>query len=298
MRWMAVLPGTRLADRYVVEEELGAGGMGVVVRARDERLGRDVALKLLAHHAVGDAIARERLLREARAAAALVHPGIVHVYDVEETVDGGAFLVMELVQGKTLKEVIVAGTSTVEARARVIVAVARALGFAHAAGFVHRDVKPVNVMVCDDGRSMMLDFGMAKKIASPGEASLPQLTIKGAMVGTPKYFAPEQAREEQVDARADQFALGVTAYEAFTGRSPWNGSTVMAIVAELLRDDPAPPSTLAPGLSTEVDAVIGRAMAKRKENRYATIDAFADALEALLPSLESLQREPRPGRGR
>jgi serine/threonine protein kinase len=290
---MAVLPGTRMADRYVVEEELGAGGMGVVVRAMDERLGRAVALKLLAPHAVGDAVARERLLREARAAAALLHPGIVHVYDVEETEEGGAFLVMELVRGKTLKEMLVAGTMTLGARARVVIAVARALGFAHAAGFVHRDVKPVNIMVCDDGRAMMLDFGMAKKIASTGEAPQPQLTIKGAMVGTPRYFAPEQAREEQVDARADQFALGVTAYEALTGRSPWNGSTVMAIVAELLRDQPAPPSSLHPGLSTEVDAVIGRAMDKRKENRYPTIDAFADALEALLPSFERAEGTER-----
>jgi serine/threonine-protein kinase len=161
--------GSQLAGRYTVLGKLGAGGMGVVLEARDQRLDRLVAVKLLPAEAVGDRRARERLLREARAAAGLEHPGIVHVYDVGETDEGGAFLVLELVRGRSWRTLLEKGVPRAESL-RIVREVGEALVFAHRAGFVHRDVKPDNVMVRDDGRVVVLDFGLAKRVGSgPGE---------------------------------------------------------------------------------------------------------------------------------
>ena len=168
---MRLSPGDRFADCYVVETTLGEGGMGVVVRARDERLDRSVAVKVLTQSAVGDAVARARLVREARAVAKLEHAGIVHVYDVGETEDGGAFLVMELVRGRDGRAVFADPAVTPQERIRIVVDAAKALRFAHDQGFVHRDIKPDNLMVRDDGRVTVLDFGLAKPVAT--EASIP-----------------------------------------------------------------------------------------------------------------------------
>src|SRR5687767_9538114 len=154
----------RIADRYELLSELGAGGMGVVWRARDHRLGRDVALKLLAPGAVGNDVARARLVREARAAAGLQHEGIVHVYDVGETDDGGAFLVMELVSGRSLRELLEDGALSLVAKVEVILDIATALAYAHEQGIIHRDVKPDNVLIRKNGRPVVLDFGLAKPV--------------------------------------------------------------------------------------------------------------------------------------
>jgi serine/threonine-protein kinase len=267
----------KLADRYELGEAIASGGMGVVLRARDERLGRDVAVKILPPDSVGSAVARERLLREARAAASLEHPGIVHVYDVGETPDGGAYLVMELVKGTSLRDAIAArapGASTV---LRWITEAGRALAFAHGRGIVHRDVKPDNVMIRDDGRAVLLDFGLAKPMSIP-EGS-PRLTGEGVIVGTPAYLAPEQAEGGEVDARADQFGLAVTAYESLTGRSPWTGTSSAHVIAAILRDDPPPPSALRPSLPREIDAPLLRAMAKRPGDRFPSMDAMVDGLK-------------------
>jgi serine/threonine-protein kinase len=274
-------PGSTIAERYVVLAPLGEGGMGQVVRARDSKLDREVAVKVLAAHAVGDAKARERLVREARAAAKLAHAGIVHVYDVGETDDGGAFLVMELVRGATLRARLERGSVGAEEAIKIVIECARALAFAHRAGSVHRDVKPDNVMIRDDGRAAMLDFGIAKSIT----ANAPTLTDAGMVVGTPAYLAPEQARGEEIDGRADQFALAVTAYEALTGKTPWTAASSAAVIAEILRDDPPAPSTIAKGLPIEVDRVLGRAMQKKASDRYADLDAFADALQEIIAKL-------------
>jgi serine/threonine-protein kinase len=249
--------------------------MGEVVRARDPKLDREVALKVLPAKAIGDARARERLIREARAAAKLAHAGIVHVYDVGETEEGGAFLVMELVHGINLRDLVARGGAGVAEILRVIVECARALAFAHRAGAVHRDVKPDNIMIRDDGRAALLDFGLAKSLT----ADLVPLTDEGLVLGTPAYLAPEQACGGEVDGRADQFALAVTAYEALTGRLPWSGTSVAAVLAEILRDRAQPPSTLAPRLPEELDAVLARAMQKSPADRYRDLDAFADALQ-------------------
>jgi serine/threonine-protein kinase len=269
----------RLADRYELGERISEGGMGVVLRARDTRLGRDVAVKILPRERVGDATARERLVREAKTAASIEHPAIVHVYDVGETDDGGAFLVMELVKGASLRDAIAGGIAPA-ALVRHVVAVARALGAAHRAGLVHRDVKPENVMIRDDGRAVLLDFGLAKAAVSAA-----QLTGEGVILGTPAYLAPEQAEGRELDARVDQFALGVTAYEGLTGRLPWQGTSSAQMVAAILRDEPPPPSAMNRHLPRELDAPLARAMAKRPAERFESIDAFADALEAVASKL-------------
>jgi serine/threonine-protein kinase len=255
--------------------------MGEVVRAHDVKLDREVAVKLLPAKACGDERARARLVREARAAAKLQHPGIIHVYDVGETDDGGAFLVMELVRGKSLRTVLEGGGAPASVTIRVIVECARALAFAHRAGSVHRDVKPENVMIREDGRAALLDFGIAKSIA----ADAATLTDEGVVMGTPAYLAPEQARGEELDGRADQFALAVTAYEALAGRTPWRGTSVAAVVAEILRDDPPPVSSVRNDLPRALDAVLARAMQKRAADRYPDLDAFADALQDIAAQL-------------
>ncbi len=281
---MALAVGTLVAGRYLIEAALGAGGMGEVYRARDERLGRGVALKMLPLEALGDQTARARLVREARAAAQLEHPGIVHVYDVDETDDGGALLVMELVSGRTFGAMLQEGRLSLAERRRVLVEAARALGFAHKRGLLHRDVKPDNVMVREDGRAVLLDFGLAKQAretSAPAAAGQPTLTREGIFLGTPAYVAPEQARGEALDGRADQFALAVVAYEAFTGVSPWKGSSPVSLLSQVLSVDPPLPTSLDKALPPAIDAVLGRALEKRPEDRYPSIEAFADALESL-----------------
>lgn len=274
----AVEAGTLVAGRYRVVAELGAGGMGVVLRARDERLERDVALKVLPPSSALDGMARARLVREARAAAALSHPGIVHVYDVGETENGGAYIAMELVSGKSLRALSQEGALSREEIVRGVVDVARTLAFAHRAGVVHRDVKPDNVMRRADGRVVVLDFGLAKS----RDASV-TITATGDVIGTPAYLSPEQARGESL-AASDQFALAVMFFELLVGRLPWSGNMPTAILASILADEPLAAHALDPSLPAELDVVLGRALAKDPAQRFETMDAFADAIAAL-PSL-------------
>jgi serine/threonine protein kinase len=274
----------RIAERYELVSELGAGGMGVVWRARDHRLGRDVALKLLAPGAVGNDIARARLVREARAAAGLQHEGIVHVYDVGETDDGGAFLVMELVGGRSLRILLEEGSLSFAAKAELVIGIAEALGYAHEQGIIHRDVKPDNVLVRKNGRPVVLDFGLAKPVpvgladTIAETESKATLTKDGHIVGTPAYLAPEQIRGGTVGPFADQFALAVTAYEVFTGRLPWKGDNVLEVLASMLADQPR----RADGDSADVNAaaadVLDRAMKKEPDERWSSVTAFGEAL--------------------
>jgi serine/threonine protein kinase len=273
-------PGARIAGRFVVEARLGVGGMGVVVAARDERLGRNVAIKVLPARAVGSAAARVRLLREARAAAALDHPGIVRIHDVGETADGDAYLVMELVKGQSFGSLLAEGTLSLAARLQVIVEAAAALDSAHRQGFVHRDVKPDNIMIRPDGRVVVLDFGIVKDAMEMDSSDV--LTSEGMILGTPGYLAPEQAGgQASIDGRADQFGLAVTAYWAVTGRLPWQirkrgASTLWA----LQNREPIPPRAVVPELSPELEAALLRALARDPEARYPTLSAFARDLVA------------------
>jgi serine/threonine protein kinase len=284
---LKVTPGTRLADRYVVTGEIGAGGMGIVVRARDEKLGRTVAIKVLPPDAVGDDSARRRLVREARAAASLDHRGIVHVYDVGETDDGGTFFIMELVRGKSLGTHLREGTLNRGQRLVVMIEVARALAYAHAQGFAHRDIKPDNVMIREDGSPVILDFGLAKayqaELASTMEAL--SVTAKGGFVGTPAYVSPEQARGETVDPSTDQFALAVATFEAMSGKLPWEGTTPIEVISEILKGTPKSLREIQAALPAELERVLEKALSKKKGDRYASIDDFADALAACLPEL-------------
>ncbi len=260
-------------DRYVIEESLGQGGMGHVYRAFDERLDRHVALKLvqLPDGAPNEAELHARLLREARAAAKLDHPNAVVIYDVGEE-DGTPFIAMELVAGRTLREL---GTEAPLAdRLRWLGDAGRALDHAHERGLVHRDVKPDNVMVRDDGRVKVLDFGIARRLAGPvdpagptASPALPTLTKEGTLIGTTRFMSPEQIRGGDLDGRSDQFSWGVTAYELLSGRTPWKGDDALALAASVLTDEP-PPLSEAPA---PVANVVMRCLAKDPADRFASM---------------------------
>lgn len=293
--------GDRVADRYELVAPLGEGGMGVVWRARDARLGREVAVKVLSAETVGSATARARLIREARAAAALEHEGIIRVYDVGETEDGGAFLVMELIRGRSFRAALADGSLSLGRRAQIIVTAARALGFANAAGIIHRDVKPDNIMIREDGAVKVVDFGIAKPLATEtpaGGETVPgvtanSLTGAGQLVGTPAYLAPEQARGLAVTSAVDQFALAVTAFEALTGQLPWHGTSTVEIIAAVLRDDAGPMSKRA-SVPVALDDVIARALAKEPGERWPSMEAFADAMAEAASSLALDAPAPPP----
>ncbi len=280
-------PGSRIGERYRVVGPLGAGGMGVVYRARDEKLGRQVAVKTLSKELLDSDKARARLKREARAAAALEHPGIAQVYDVGDTEDGDTYLVMELVRGRSLREHMREGSLDRATRLEIIRQIAEAIDHAHRAGVIHRDIKPENIMVRDDGRACLLDFGLAKDLGvatadtisgDTPTAEAEHLTKEGALIGTLSYLAPEQARGRDVGPRADQFALATTAYEALAGQLPWDGANAAAVLAQILVDEAPPPSSLESSLPLAADRVFAKALAKNPADRYESASAFADAL--------------------
>lgn len=285
--------GSVIHGRYVVEKRLGAGGMGDVYLARDQKLDREVALKVLKASDLGDDTARARLIREARSAARLDHPGIVQVFDVGGTDQGDAYLVMERVKGRSVRELLREGALGREEALRIVVDLAAALAAAHADGVIHRDVKPDNAMVRDDGRVVLLDFGIVKRVvsplsdtATPDTPTLDNLTREGSIVGTPAYLAPEQARGRAL-AATDQWALAVMAYELLSGRIPWEGNDATHVLAQILLDEAPVLSTHAEGVPAEADAAISRALEKEPEARHADVSAFANAL------LDAFRTEPR-----
>lgn len=291
---MALRPGEPFG-RYRVEALLGEGGMGQVYRATDERLRRQVALKVISAEVLG-AGAAERLLREARAAAAIDHPNVVAIFDVGD-VDGITFLAMELVSGATLRRY-VGGASALAQRVQWLLAIARALAAAHKRGLVHRDIKPENVMVRDDGLAKVLDFGIARP-ASPistdgapvsrelavlaAHAASSPLSIQtgdSAALGTPLYMSPEQLVGSPLDGRSDQFSWGVVAWELVVGKIPWSidrGAPVA--MTEILGTDPPRLCAYVPEVGAEIEAIVARALSKRAEDRFETTDALVAALE-------------------
>ncbi len=263
-------------SHYRLIEPLGQGGMGAVFRAEDVRLGRHVALKLLSPLQARDPDARARFLAEARAVSALEHPNICMLYEFDE-VDGQPFLAMQLVDGSTLKDALAGGWLS-EARTRDVVrAVAAGLAVAHARGIVHRDVKSENVLLGRDGAIKLSDFGIARLVE--GAAGL---TSASAVIGTPAYVAPEQVMGLRVGPAADQFSLAVVAYECLTGALPFAGGSMAALFHAILNHEPAPPSTRRSGLAPEWDAVFARALAKLPERRYPSVEAFAEAITAVV----------------
>ena len=267
---MTVRPGIRVGP-YEIVAQIGAGGMGEVYRARDTRLGRDVAIKVLPAEFAEDPERLKRFEREARATAALSHPNILDVHDVG-TFEGVPYLVEELLEGESLKERLEPGALGVGEAVRIALEVARGLAAAHGKGIVHRDLKPGNVFLTSDGRVKVLDFGLAKLVGTVplGEAETltqaPSATTGfGSVMGTVAYMAPEQARGQPVDMRTDVFAFGVVLYEMLVGKRPFVGSTGTDVVAAILKEEPAP---LPASVSPELAAVVTRCLAKEPGERF------------------------------
>lgn len=263
---------------YHVEGRIGAGGMGEVYRARDPRLKREVAIKVLPIAHMKDQDARDRLLKEAQAASALNHPSIVTVYDIGSD-RGMDYLVMEYVKGNTFDNVIAAGRLSLADLIRYGTAIASPLGAAHSVGIVHRDIKPANIMITADGQIKILDFGLAKLQPSGGDPqATAQMSTPGVIMGTLSYMSPEQAHGEPLDGRSDIFSLGVVLYEAATGTLPFKGASAMAILQAVVSQEPPRPSSLNAALPARFDRVIARALAKNKLERFETADQLSEAL--------------------
>jgi TolB-like protein len=256
---------------YRMLEKIGEGGMGAVFKAEDERLGRVVAIKRVAHGGDEPATACVRLLREARAASALNHPNIVTVHAVE-VVEQHAFIIMEYLEGETLAARIERGPLEPSIVCAMGAEIADALAYAHAAGLVHRDVKPANVFLTRRGAAKVLDFGVAKQ--SDGE-----IGAGSGVVGTAPYMSPEQVRGQPLDGRSDVFALGSVLYEAATGRRPFPGCDIASLVQQITAHAPPPPRALTPAVPETLEAIILRALAKDPSHRF-TAAEMAAALRA------------------
>jgi Tol biopolymer transport system component/predicted Ser/Thr protein kinase len=276
-------------SHYRIEDKLGEGGMGVVYRARDLRLDRAVAIKVLPAEAVADPERKRRFAQEARSASALNHPNIVTIYDIDS--DAGVdFIAMEYVAGKTLGELIGGQGLRLGDALKYAVQIADALATAHEAGIIHRDLKPGNLMVTEKGLVKVLDFGLAKLLesAGPSDATLDQpRTEAGAMVGTVAYMSPEQAEGKKVDARTDVFSFGVVLYEMVTGRRPFAGDSRLSTLAAVLREEPKAPGEVVPGLPRELEKLIARCLRKDPERRSKNLGELKLLLEEIKEDLDS-----------
>ncbi|MGW7681439.1 Stk1 family PASTA domain-containing Ser/Thr kinase [Kribbella sp. NPDC054772] len=260
-----------VGGRYEEGEPLGRGGMAEVRRGVDNRLGRSVAIKRLRVDLASDATFQARFRREAQSAASLNHPTIVSVYDTGEEPDPNGsgvtipYIVMELVTGKTLRDLIREGRKIMPERALEITSgVLEALDYSHRAGIVHRDIKPGNVMLTPQGQVKVMDFGIARAVADTSST----MTQTAAVIGTAQYLSPEQARGETVDARSDLYSTGCLLYELLTGRPPFVGESPVSVAYQHVREQPLPPSSFDPDIPPEVDAVVLKALAKNREERY------------------------------
>jgi Tol biopolymer transport system component len=281
---MALKSGTRLGV-YEITAPIGAGGMGEVYRARDARLGRDVAIKVLGAEYSADVTRLTRFEQEARAVSSLNHPHIVSIFDVG-TAEGHSYLVMEMVEGRSLRELLEGGALPLKKALNIAAQVADGLAKAHAAGIVHRDLKPENVMVNADGFAKVLDFGLVKLAGTQVNtlatvtAAMPA-TSPGMVLGTVGYMSPEQARGKEVDFRSDQFSFGTMFYEMVTGARPFVRESSAQTLAAIIEDDPKPVSELNPKVPLAVRWIIERCMAKDAEERYASTRDLARDLQSV-----------------
>jgi serine/threonine protein kinase len=271
---MSLLQGTRLGP-YEVLAPLASGGMGEVYRARDSRLGREVAIKVLPAEKLSDPVRRARFVQEARAASALNHPHIVTIYEIESA-EGLDFIVMELVPGKTLDALIPRQGMRLGEALRIAIPLADALAAAHTAGILHRDLKPANVMVTPEGVVKVLDFGLAKLTQAEGGSSEDATTLDaqaklsraGTVAGTPAYMSPEQASGGAVDARSDIFSFGAVLYEMVTGRRAFPGTSSAETLAAVLKEQPKAPSEVVPEVPRDLERIILRCLRKEPERRF------------------------------
>jgi len=266
--------------RYRLDRSLGHGGMATVFLARDEELDRPVAIKLLAENLAGDSAFRDRFLREARLAARLSHPNVVSVYDAGEAEDGRPFMVMEYVPGKTLAEV---GRPTPAEAVGLVLQACQGLAHAHEAGLVHRDVKPQNLLLRDDGVLKVADFGIARA------AETTALTQVGTVLGTAAYLSPEQALGEEVTPATDVYALGAVIYELLAGRTPYEFDSLADLAAKQREEPITPVSELAPEVSPQVEDAVMRALARNPTYRPPSAAAFAQELSATAPFEATVQ---------
>ena len=276
-------PGSRIAHFEVVSL-LGAGGMGEVYRARDTRLGRDVAIKVLPAAFASDPERLRRFEQEARAVAALSHPNVLALYDVG-TFEGSPFIVSELLEGETLRERLESGGLTVRKAVEIAVQIAQGLAVAHEKGIIHRDLKPGNVFITGDGHVKILDFGLAKLTrpdpAPKATTPTPEpSTETGALMGTVGYMSPEQVRGLAVDHRTDIFSFGCVLYEMLSGRSPFRRDTAAETTTAILHEDPAPLAGTGREVPPALEGIVTRCLEKRPEDRFSSAHDLALALQA------------------
>jgi predicted Ser/Thr protein kinase len=289
--------GTTL-KHYRIETQLGKGGMGVVYRARDTRLDRLVALKTITPGLVTNPERRSRLLLEARSAAAISHPAIAQVYDIDE-VDGNLFIAMEYVDGRTVSRLIADGELDLMGAVEIGIQIAEGLAKAHDAGILHRDIKSDNIMVTRDGHAKLLDFGLAKLVEpESGEPALPielsrtltrgnLQTIPGAVMGTLSYMSPEQARGKELDRRSDIFSLGVVLYEMVTAELPFKGETPLDTMHAIAYEEARPVTMIRRNLTPELHRIVFRCLRKNPADRYPDAHALAADLRRLKHDLET-----------
>src|SRR5436309_7996013 len=286
--------------RYEIRSKLGEGGMGEVYLAQDTKLDRKVALKTLPAEVAADRDRMERFIREAKAAAALNHPNIAHIYEIDES-EGVNFIAMEFIDGMTLRELIHGKQAELGKLLRHLQHVAEGLAKAHAAGIVHRDLKPDNSMITREGHAKILDFGLAKLIepqdrvpaSSDGSsdvatAILPQHSIPGAVIGTVGYMSPEQAqgKTNEIDQRSDVFSFGCILFEAVTGHKAFDGKDAIDVLNKIIREPVSPISEFRPDAPNHLQRVVRRCLAKDREDRYQTIRDVAIELRDLRHELE------------
>ena len=289
---MSSVEPERVLLHYRILSKLGEGGMGQVYKAEDTKLGRHVALKLLAPESNQDVTAKRRLLSEAQSASVLNHPNIVTIYAIEEA-DGIDFIVMEFVEGETLTaHIALNGALPLPSLLDIGIQVADALQAAHASGIIHRDIKPANILITSKGLAKVTDFGLAKTVRLSSDAIdrealtlAANLTGPGSVLGTAAYMAPEQTRGEPLDLRSEIFSLGTVLYEAATRTRAFTGPSFLAIMHAIAAADPPPPSKLRPELPREFDLILERALAKDREQRYSSAAEMGDALRSLRASL-------------
>ncbi|HRH42442.1 MAG TPA: protein kinase [Pyrinomonadaceae bacterium] len=271
-------------NQYKIERKIGEGGMGAVYLAQDTKLERKVAIKLLSGEFAQDKTRRNRFFQEAKSASALNHPNILTVHEIGE-LDGTHFIVTEFIKGRTLSQYLAEEKPTLQSVLDVSIQIASALSAAHEAGIIHRDIKPDNVMVRNDGIVKVLDFGIAKlmdavksdEIDTEGETRAKPATLPGMIIGTPQYMSPEQARGQKIDLRSDIFSFGVLLYEMIAGKPPFSGATKMDIIGSILKDEPKPLSEHQPNIPHDLEHIVEKTLRKDRELRYQHIkDLFID----------------------